>query len=209
MSARTYAPRDASHPSHRSSLPTAKRPATQAQIDFIDALLGDIAKICTETEPEGNREWALQRRQDYADRVKAGRFTTADASATLAELQATKTELKAVALPAKTVKATEAKPQVPPGRYAVDNDAGKLAFYTVTVSDKGFVKVKVHSSDERIELAWSQALAVLRKIEKATPAVAGKRFANETNECWRCGHELTDEESRRIGQGPVCRTKGD
>jgi len=47
---------------------------------------------------------------------------------------------------------------------------------------------------------------VLKKIFE-NPSEAGLRYSEELRECYYCSRELTDEESRRTGLGPICRTK--
>lgn len=40
------------------------------------------------------------------------------------------------------------------------------------------------------------------------PKAAAQRFASELGRCYVCGRDLTDDESRALGIGPVCRGKG-
>jgi hypothetical protein len=99
-------------------------------------------------------------------------------------------------------------PDVKAGRYAVPNEEGKLAFYIVSRPDKGDWKgwtfVSVMASDERHRIRGFAAVkAILEKI--AADPDAGPRFGREIGACYVCGRTLTDELSRSLGIGPVCR----
>jgi hypothetical protein len=99
-------------------------------------------------------------------------------------------------------------PDVPAGYYAVPNEEGKLAFYTVSRPDKGDWKgwtfVSVWASDEKHRIRGLAATkAILEKI--AADPDAGPRFGREIGRCYVCGRTLTDELSRQLGIGPVCR----
>jgi uncharacterized protein DUF6011 len=98
---------------------------------------------------------------------------------------------------------------VPDGYYAVTTDEGHLAFYRVSTWKKsGDRKVQVQASDELHPVKGHKAIdAILAKIRTITYQVAGKRYADEIGNCYRCGRTLTDEESRRNGIGPVCINK--
>lgn len=97
---------------------------------------------------------------------------------------------------------------VPDGYYAVMADAGHLAFYRVSTWKSGDRKVQVQASDELHPIKGRAAAdGVLAKVRTDTPEVAGKRYADELGNCWRCGRTLTDDTSRALGIGPVCRNK--
>lgn len=108
-------------------------------------------------------------------------------------------------------------PDVPDGRYAIPKSAGQLAgteahspgaddrlmFYSVK---KGTYKtfVDVWASDARWPVQnFAEKLRILTAI-KADPD-AGPRFGREIGRCYVCGRTLTDERSRALGIGPVCR----
>jgi hypothetical protein len=95
------------------------------------------------------------------------------------------------------------------GRYAVNNAEGILRFYTVDRPTQGrwagWVFVKVWASDEKHPIKGFDArLAVLKEIAEVGALEAMKRFGQEIGSCAICGRTLTDEESRRIGIGPIC-----
>ena len=96
------------------------------------------------------------------------------------------------------------------GRYAIVI-ADKLRFFRVNTPTEGrwanvtFVnevfgggnKIAIRNRDFRNE--------VLTAIANDPDALA--RYGQELGECGVCGRELTDEQSRAIGIGPVCREK--
>jgi hypothetical protein len=98
---------------------------------------------------------------------------------------------------------------VPDGYYAVTAEEGHLAFYRVsTCKTSGDRKVQVQASDELHLVRGHKATdAILFKVRELTAPVAGKRYADEIGNCWRCGRTLTDAESRANGIGPVCINK--
>lgn len=101
-------------------------------------------------------------------------------------------------------------PDVPAGRYAVENEEGILRFYTVDRPDKGkwagWVFVAVWASDEKHPIRGNAAKkTILEKIMEAGPKQAAERFGREIGACAICGRTLTDPVSREIGIGPICR----
>jgi hypothetical protein len=99
---------------------------------------------------------------------------------------------------------------VPAGRYAVDTEAGHLAFYRVDRPTDGkwagYTFVKVQASDELHPVRGGAAKAVLAKIA-VDPTAAMLRYGQEIGKCGHCGRTLTDETSRELGIGPVCRAQ--
>jgi hypothetical protein len=98
-------------------------------------------------------------------------------------------------------------PDVPAGRYAVDTEAGHLAFYRVDRPTEGrwagYTFVNVQASDELHPVRGGAAKAVLAKIA-VDPTAAMLRYGQEIGKCGHCGRTLTDETSRERGIGPVC-----
>jgi Family of unknown function (DUF6011) len=93
--------------------------------------------------------------------------------------------------------------QVADGRYAVPKDDGTLMFYSVK-KGKYTTFVDVWASDARYPIkAWPERIRILKSII-ADPD-AGPRFGREIGRCYVCGRTLTDETSRALGIGPVCR----
>lgn len=100
--------------------------------------------------------------------------------------------------------------QIPEGRYAVELDIEGLIFvkvdhgtgrwdgYTFVTRQVGsdFVRVNRRVADE--------AQAAIRKVGFKESAI---RYGHELGHCARCGRELTNDESREAGIGPICAGK--
>lgn len=170
--------------------------ASPKQIDLIKKLLGEIAEY---DRPFAVETWELMRELQNSQRL-----TMTKAGHEINTLLAVKgREVRA----AEAAKTPVKLPEVPAGRYAVDNSEGKTAFYRVAVSDKGFVKLYAYSSDEQIEQSFPVMRVVLQKILDAGLDTAQERWGCEMKHCYRCGRKLTDEISRALGIGPDCRSK--
>lgn len=102
------------------------------------------------------------------------------------------------------------------GCYAVTNAEGTLTFIQIDRPDKGtwagwsFVRQQLGPNIHRMGAQrpggtykgiWP---TLLRKII-ADPQGAMRRYGLELGRCGHCGLELTNEESRAYGIGPVCR----
>jgi len=94
-------------------------------------------------------------------------------------------------------------PEVADGRYAVPKADGTLMFYSVKMGK--YVRfVDVWASDARWPIKnRDEKKRVLEAI--AADPDAGPRFGREIGRCYVCGRTLTDETSRALGIGPVCR----
>lgn len=101
-------------------------------------------------------------------------------------------------------------PEVPAGRYAVENEQGALAFYVVDRPTEGrwagYTFVRVMASDEEHRVSLRAAKPILAKIQ-ADPKAASARYGHELGRCGVCNRTLTDEASRAAGIGPVCADK--
>lgn len=100
-------------------------------------------------------------------------------------------------------------PDVPAGRYAVDNEDGELRFYVVDRPERGqwagWVFLDVMASDERHPIKGVEAKrTILQKILDAGVYEAMVRFGHELRVCGNCGRTLTNRISRELGIGPVC-----
>jgi len=89
----------------------------------------------------------------------------------------------------------------PNGRYAVETEEGHLAFYVVT--DRGLF---VQSSDELHRVNRNAQATIIAKIA-VDPYEAALRYGRTIGQCGVCGRTLTDEDSRALGIGPVCRQR--
>lgn len=103
---------------------------------------------------------------------------------------------------------------VPAGGYAVDTEDGatnSLAFYRVDRPTEGrwagyvFVKLITGGDEQRLSRATSNT--VLAKIAAAGAEAAASRYGHEIGRCGLCDRQLTNDESRARGIGPVCVNK--
>ena len=94
------------------------------------------------------------------------------------------------------------------GRYAITFE-DKLRFFHVNTPTKGkwvgftFVKEFIGGGQEFNIRGRETRNQILGAIANDSDALA--RYGRELGHCGICGRELTDEESRAIGIGPVCR----
>jgi hypothetical protein len=176
----------------------ATRPATQKQIDFIEALLKDMANL-------GRKEDALDLFQTMAEQARNNAFSMAQASIAITELKTKVGELK------KTVTVKAEWPAVSTGRYAYlkdENDPESVAFFHVVVTDSGFPLLWVYSSDEELPIkSVPQKMSILSKIKDLGELECMKFFGQKSKTCGECGRRLTTSESRDIGIGPICLAK--
>lgn len=104
--------------------------------------------------------------------------------------------------------------QIPAGRYAVPSATGHndLDFYLVQVPQRGkytgrtFVK-RIIGGHDPMQMSGREQYRALAQITDFGIEEAGMKYALESGNCRDCGRELTDEESRAAGKGPVCRSK--
>lgn len=91
-------------------------------------------------------------------------------------------------------------------RYAIDGfDTGnETRFYKLRESKRGRRYLVAQLSDEERMVPWAEALIVARKIAD-DPMAAMLRYGREIGSCGHCGRTLTNDESRALGIGPVCR----
>jgi hypothetical protein len=89
------------------------------------------------------------------------------------------------------------------GRYAVEKEDGTLMFYSVK-NGHSRTFVDVWASDTRYPIQNPGERNRILEAIKADPD-AGPRFGREIGRCYVCGRTLTDELSRSLGIGPICR----
>lgn len=97
------------------------------------------------------------------------------------------------------------------GYYATVSATGKndFDFWKVTEGRKPgyrFVKRYIGGSGP-IRISTGEAVSALKAILAEGTDVCGDRFADELGQCRDCGLPLTDETSRSLRRGPVCRSK--
>lgn len=106
----------------------------------------------------------------------------------------------------------------PPGRYAVLADASLPNHVNETVFLKidaptegkwaGYVFVKMQVSDDLINVrSRDLRTTYVNAIINQGPEECMLRYGREIGQCGHCGRTLTNDESREIGIGPVCRGK--
>lgn len=95
------------------------------------------------------------------------------------------------------------------GSYALEFD-GKLRFFHVESPTegkwKGYTFVSEKAGEDTFPVRSVQRRARILEAIAADPEALA-RYGQELGECGVCHRALTDEESRRIGIGPVCRNK--
>lgn len=120
------------------------------------------------------------------------------------------------ALPAATDGAVTSQsadlPSVPAGRYATENKDGVLRFYKVSRPTEGrwagWTFVNVMASDEEHPIkGMAEKRLILENIVRDGIQASAERYGREIGACSICGRTLTDEISRSIGIGPICREK--
>lgn len=104
--------------------------------------------------------------------------------------------------------------EVPAGYYAVatDEDAiNRTAFYHVDRPTQGrwagFVFVQLQVSEDFQRMSQAAGNAVLVKIAAMGSLESSKLYGRELGVCGVCGRNLTNDESRAAGIGPICRDK--
>lgn len=108
-------------------------------------------------------------------------------------------------------------PAIKDGRYAIPKNASQLAgdeahspgsdsqlmFYSVK-NGRSVLFVDVWASDTRYPIKDANTKLGIIQAILADPD-AGPRFGREIGKCYVCGRTLTDQTSRELGIGPVCR----
>lgn len=99
---------------------------------------------------------------------------------------------------------------VPAGRYALVNESRGIEFYRVDKPSEGKwagkTFVKRQAGDDFYTMSRSHQQDALRAIA-GDPKAAMLRYGIELGRCGHCGRTLTNDESRALGIGPVCREK--
>lgn len=163
--------------------------ATQKQLDFLKGL---------------RAERGLEEAQPSAD------WTKKAASEEIHRLLKTP---KSVA-PAQVKASTERSGDIPEGYYATKSASGHndLDFWKVDKPTEGrwkgytFVK-RVIGGRASVNVRKHEKTEVLRAIREAGPEQAMQLFGQTLGKCGKCGRHLTDEQSRALGIGPVCRSR--
>lgn len=103
------------------------------------------------------------------------------------------------------------EPNIPAGRYAVRGTDGVVKFYKIDKPTEGkwagwtFVKI-IAGSEEHPVRNRSARIGILAAILVDVRG-ASALYGREIGACGVCGRQLTDEESRARGIGPICNEK--
>lgn len=99
-------------------------------------------------------------------------------------------------------------------RFAVDTEEGAvntIAFWWISPGKndhegKFFLRQIIGGQGAiRVRMSPEAMVAIAKKIITAGPIEAMTRYGLELGECGHCGRDLTNDESRAAGIGPVCR----
>jgi hypothetical protein len=146
------------------------------------------------------------------DRLAANDLSSYEASKTIDWLMARPNKVGTPILP----RLNELEGKVPEGKYALelaDGAGNQVTFWEVDKPNErsawhGRTFVSQYVAGQRgiavKDIAKRQQ--VLELIAK-NPAEALLRFGQLLGRCGHCGRELTNDESRQLGIGPVCRGK--
>lgn len=99
---------------------------------------------------------------------------------------------------------------IPEGRYAVEIDIEGLIFVKVdhgTGSWDGYTFVTRQVGSDFVRVNRRVADAAQAQIRKVGFKESAIRYGLELGHCARCGRELTNDESREAGIGPICAGK--
>lgn len=180
--------------------------ATAAQVKFLRSLIDERDLLAS---PKWFDAVNAMDAEEYAAHLT--RFK--DSVANLSKGDASRWIKRLLALPMapKAQRADTDVPQVPAGRYALEDPSDELnpvKFYKVNHGKaggrwEGFIFVDRFVSDETFPIKGSQRVHIL-KVIAANPLEAAQRFGREENRCCKCGKRLTRRLSRHMGIGPVC-----
>lgn len=169
-------------------------PATEKQVDFIADLLGQV-----NLTPE--------QKETAETRLAAGLNKT-QASGWIERLKELRTEQRATERAARPNNLPDL-PDVPAGHYAVTGEDGTTDFYKVDRPTRGrwegYTFVKLQLSDDYQRVPMRNVRLILSKILADGPENAMRRYGHELGVCGSCRRTLTNELSRKLGIGPVCR----
>lgn len=180
----------------------AARPATENRIATIKKMLADFAAIGPTFAEAANAMWNILR-----EAQNTGKLTNGFASETIVNLSGDIRRARAERTQVLT-KLSADIPDVAAGQYAVDTEAGDLAFYRVWRPEDGGPQfaLYVRASDEEHRISGAAAITILGKIAE-DPRAAMIRFGQKIGECGACHRSLTKESSRNAGIGPTCAKK--
>lgn len=168
------------------------------QLEYVTDLLQE-RNISAESRPA----YAARLRVLAANPAAVADLTRVQASALIDCLSALPRRVDSVPVP---------RPEsVPAGRYAVQPEEGQLRFYKVDRPTEGrwagYTFVERQESGDFRRISRGEQAQALRLIEAQGVKESAARYGHELGVCGVCARELTNEESRAAGIGPVCRAK--
>ena len=201
MRTRTRSFRDNADTPVESTTATPVNPPTEKQINFINTLLAE-----KDLRAGGKIQGTDEEVAAAVEAVKAQ-------IPTLERKAASKWIEKLMAMPSKPRQSTSAgQPtvKVSDGYYAIEED-GVLKFFRVKTPTegkwKGLTFINIQASDDFHPIRdRDRRNALLTEIAKDEHG-AKCRYGQELGSCGVCNRTLTDELSRQIGIGPICRDK--
>lgn len=113
---------------------------------------------------------------------------------------------------APNAKLAELAAEVPDGYYAIESHGSNdLVFLRVDKPTEGrwagyVFMSQIIGGQSPVRVPFGQVRAFLQRIKDAGPREAMALYGRELGICGRCGRHLTDDESRAIGLGPICRS---
>lgn len=180
---------------------------TEAQVKFINDLLEQLGEVASADAVEALR-------QSYRDMYATRALTKTRASQeidTLKDLLRIGREHAAKMgreVPAQRREiGSQLAAQVPAGRYAITGNEGQTIFVHVVKFDSGAFIVNQQVSDDETRMPKVIARSALQKILDAGIEESSTRYGRELGICGVCGRTLTNEDSRQLGIGPVCRAR--
>jgi hypothetical protein len=176
----------------RSAPPQSEPLASDKQIGYALALLDERGMLGSSFNNKGDKWFATEDNVRMLTRKRCSDFIA-----------------KLLTLPQRTERANTWMPDVPDGHYAVQAPGDSmLGFYEVRTSSRGFRKLYRQLSDDRFYISPQDPHneGVWLTIA-ANPKEAALRYGRELGVCGVCSRTLTNEVSRSLGIGPVCRAR--
>jgi Family of unknown function (DUF6011) len=90
--------------------------------------------------------------------------------------------------------------------HDTDRFKNDISFFKIWIGDRGGWSVRYYVSDEAWELTRDSQIWVVKRIA-VDPYEAMRLYGYEYTRCGLCGRRLTNDESRAVGIGPVCRER--
>lgn len=186
-------------------------PATEPQVKYLNGLLqkrvweGKLAPGIQETV-----DHYLAGRQVYSEEVHQAIsvLKKCDRKEPVEKLAPKLADV--MAAPTKTPGIKEMAKEIGEGRFATRvTEGGKLRFFLISYSRKGFLRISEYASDVRYPREWKEYAGILRAILRDGAENARLTFAQELGRCTACHRALTDENNpyKVLGYGPECGPK--